>query len=50
MTKFLVAAASALVATFSVPTFAADTVTIPIIVKDTTSSYWQIVLAFTENI
>jgi ribose transport system substrate-binding protein len=46
MKKLLIAAAAAVaVATaFSAPSYAADP-TIPIIVKDTTSNYWQIVLA-----
>ena len=45
MKKFLIATAIASIAAFSAPTFAADAPTIPIIVKDTTSFYWQIVLA-----
>ena len=45
MKKYLVAAAVAsLCAALSAPAYAADP-TIPIIVKDTTSNYWQIVLA-----
>jgi ribose transport system substrate-binding protein len=43
--KLLIATAIASIAALSAPTFAADAPTIPIIVKDTTSSYWQIVLA-----
>ena len=45
MNKILIAAAVAMVAEFCAPTYAADQPTIPIIVKDTTSNYWQIVLA-----
>jgi len=46
MKKYLVAAAlMSLSATLSGPSYAADKPTIPIIVKDTTSFYWQIVLA-----
>ena len=45
MNKFLIAALIASVASVSAPAVAADAPTIPIIVKDTTSSYWQIVLA-----
>jgi ribose transport system substrate-binding protein len=45
MKKHLVAAALMSVAVFGAPSYAADQVTIPIIVKDTTSPYWQIVLA-----
>ena len=41
----LIAAAVAMAAALSAPTYAADQPTIPIIVKDTTSNYWQIVLA-----
>jgi ribose transport system substrate-binding protein len=44
MKKTVIAAVVASLAAFATPTFAAD-VTIPIIVKDTTSFYWQIVLA-----
>lgn len=44
MQKTLLALLISSVATFSVPARAADT-TVPIIVKDTTSNYWQIVLA-----
>jgi ribose transport system substrate-binding protein len=43
--KLLIATAIASIAALSAPTFAAEAPTIPIIVKDTTSSYWQIVLA-----
>src|SRR6195952_1564220 len=45
MKKLLMATAIASLASFSAPSFAADAPTIPIIVKDTTSFYWQIVLA-----
>ena len=46
MKKYLVAATALLsVAAFGSPGYAADKPTIPVIVKDTTSSYWQIVLA-----
>src|SRR5271170_1050344 len=45
MKTMLIAAAVALAAALSAPTYAADQPTIPIIVKDTTSNYWQIVLA-----
>ncbi len=45
MKKYLLATALLSLAAFSAPSYAADTVTIPIIVKDTTSPYWQIVLA-----
>src|SRR5450631_3391924 len=45
MKKLLMATAIASLASFSAPAFAADAPTIPIIVKDTTSFYWQIVLA-----
>lgn len=41
----LAAAAAALSATIASPAFAADKPTIPVIVKDTTSAYWQIVFA-----
>ena len=44
MKKVLAAAAVVSLTAFSAPTFAAQP-TIPIIVKDTTSPYWQIVLA-----
>lgn len=44
MQKTLLAILISLVAAFSAPALAADT-TVPIIVKDTTSNYWQIVLA-----
>jgi ribose transport system substrate-binding protein len=44
MKTMLMAAAVAMAAALSAPAYAADT-TIPIIVKDTTSNYWQIVLA-----
>ncbi len=45
MKKLLFATAIASIAALSAPVFAADAPTIPIIVKDTTSFYWQIVLA-----
>ena len=45
MKTMLIAAAVAMAAALSAPTYAADQPTIPIIVKDTTSYYWQIVLA-----
>jgi ribose transport system substrate-binding protein len=45
MKKLLLATTVALAAAFAAPSFAADAPTIPIIVKDTTSNYWQIVLA-----
>src|SRR5215471_19134062 len=44
MKKLLLVAAVAMVAALSAPAYAAD-VTIPVIVKDTTSAYWQIVFA-----
>jgi len=43
--KTIIAAVAASLVTLGAPAFAADTPTIPIIVKDTTSFYWQIVLA-----
>src|SRR5271169_5814766 len=45
MKKLLLATAVAMATAFAAPSFAADAPTIPIIVKDTTSNYWQIVLA-----
>ena len=45
MKKLLLATAVAVATAFSAPSFAADRPTIPVIVKDTTSFYWQIVLA-----
>ena len=45
MKKLLLATAVAVATALSAPSFAADKPTIPIIVKDTTSFYWQIVLA-----
>ena len=45
MKKLLVAAAISSISALSAPAYAADAPTIPIIVKDTTSFYWQIVLA-----
>jgi ribose transport system substrate-binding protein len=45
MKKLLIAAAIVSLAALSAPAYAADAPTIPIIVKDTTSFYWQIVLA-----
>jgi len=43
--QLLCASAIVSVAALAGPSFAADKPTIPIIVKDTTSPYWQIVLA-----
>ena len=45
MKRHLIAAALVSLAAFGGPSHAADQPTIPIIVKDTTSPYWQIVLA-----
>src|SRR5271170_1038560 len=45
MKKLLLATAVAVATTFAAPTSYAAEPTIPIIVKDTTSNYWQIVLA-----
>ena len=45
MRKLLVAAMLASLAGFSVPAHAQSEPVIPVIVKDTTSFYWQIVLA-----
>src|SRR6201996_7473321 len=45
MKKLLLATAVAVAAGFAAPTAYAAEPTIPIIVKDTTSNYWQIVLA-----
>jgi ribose transport system substrate-binding protein len=45
MKKLLLATAVAVATALSAPSFAAEKPTIPIIVKDTTSFYWQIVLA-----
>jgi ribose transport system substrate-binding protein len=45
MKKILISAVLAVATSLSAPSFAADKPTIPIIVKDTTSFYWQIVLA-----
>ena len=45
MKKLLLATAVAVAAAFAAPTSYAAEPTIPIIVKDTTSNYWQIVLA-----
>ncbi len=45
MKKFLVASAVAMATALSAPSYAADKPTIPVIVKDTTSGYWQIVFA-----
>ena len=45
MKKLLIAAAAVSIAALSATAYAADAPTIPIIVKDTTSFYWQIVLA-----
>src|SRR6202045_4041328 len=44
MKRTIIAAVVASLTAFATPAFAADP-TIPIIVKDTTSFYWQIVLA-----
>ena len=49
MKKYLLATALLSLAAFSAPSYAADAPTIPIIVKDTTSPYWQIVLAGARN-
>ena len=44
--KFLIATAlTSLAAVLGTPSYAADKPTIPVIVKDTTSAYWQIVFA-----
>ena len=45
MKKLLLATAVAVATAFAAPSYAAEAPTIPIIVKDTTSFYWQIVLA-----
>ena len=45
MKKLLLATAVAVAVGFAAPTSYAAEPTIPIIVKDTTSNYWQIVLA-----
>jgi ribose transport system substrate-binding protein len=45
MKKFLIATAIACMATLGTSALAADKPVIPVIVKDTTSFYWQIVLA-----
>src|SRR5271165_6773328 len=45
MKKLLTATTILALGAFSVPAYTADAVTIPIIVKDTTSGYWQIVFA-----
>ena len=45
MKTLLIGAAVAMAAALSAPAYAADQPTIPVIVKDTTSGYWQIVLA-----
>jgi ribose transport system substrate-binding protein len=45
MPIFRIAAAAALATALAAPAFAADKPTIPVIVKDTTSAYWQIVFA-----
>src|SRR5271165_1931458 len=44
MKTLLIATALTSLAAFTAPSYAAD-VTIPVIVKDTTSAYWQIVFA-----
>ncbi len=43
--KLLIASAIVSVAALAAPSYAADQPTIPVIVKDTTSFYWQIVFA-----
>ena len=45
MKTMLIVSAVAMAAALSAPSHAADQPTIPVIVKDTTSGYWQIVLA-----
>ncbi len=45
MKKILLAAAVAMAAALGAPAYAAEQPTIPVIVKDTTSAYWQIVFA-----
>jgi ribose transport system substrate-binding protein len=45
MNKLLIATALVSLAASSAPSYAADQPTIPVIVKDTTSAYWQIVFA-----
>jgi ribose transport system substrate-binding protein len=45
MKKLLLATAVTVATAIAAPSYAADTPTIPVIVKDTTSFYWQIVLA-----
>ena len=45
MKTMLIATAAAIAAGLGAPAYAADQPTIPVIVKDTTSAYWQIVLA-----
>ncbi|HTR15248.1 MAG TPA: ABC transporter substrate-binding protein [Roseiarcus sp.] len=45
MKRYLIAAAILSLAAFGRPSYAADEPTIPVIVKDTTSGYWQIVFA-----
>jgi ribose transport system substrate-binding protein len=42
---WLIASAAAMAAALSGPSYAADKPTVPVIVKDTTSPYWQIVFA-----
>ncbi len=45
MKRLVIAAALVSVAAISAPGYAADQPVIPVIVKDTTSAYWQIVFA-----
>jgi ribose transport system substrate-binding protein len=45
MKTFLVVSVVAMAAAMGAPSYAADQPTIPVIVKDTTSGYWQIVFA-----
>ncbi|HXT07949.1 MAG TPA: ABC transporter substrate-binding protein [Roseiarcus sp.] len=45
MQKWLIASAVAMATVLSAPSYAANKPTIPVIVKDTTSFYWQIVFA-----
>ena len=45
MKRLALATAVAMAAALAAPSYAADQPTIPVIVKDTTSQYWQIVFA-----
>ena len=45
MKRLALATAVAMAAALAAPGYAADQPTIPVIVKDTTSGYWQIVFA-----